>query len=69
MNVHIKEQQIEMNLGNNGLLLGVADTKDRHIGSLRIGKARIAWHKGRKQDGIEVTWDELIEWFESRSTP
>lgn len=69
MNVHIKEQNIEMNLGNNGLLLGVADTKDdKHQGNLRIGKAKVTWYKGRTQDpnGNSVTWAELIQWFESR---
>ena len=71
MNIHIKKQTIEMNLGNDGLLLGVHNpTDDKHIGNLRIGKATITWYKGKPQDpnGNSVSWDELIKFFENKIT-
>jgi hypothetical protein len=69
MKVHIKEtDSIDMTLGNNGLVLGVADTKNNHKGNLRVGKAKVTWYKGKTQDshGVEVTWDDLIKWFEDK---
>lgn len=67
MNVHIKKLNIDMDLGSNGLTLGVADTKGKHTGNLKLGKAKITWFSGKtRKNGVTVDWDELTEWFESR---
>jgi hypothetical protein len=69
MKIHIRETDgIDMTLGNNGLLLGVSDTKGNHTGKLRIGKAKITWHEGKSPAGIPVNWDELIKFFENKIT-
>ncbi len=38
---------IEANLGNNGIVLYIADDSGKHVGKLRVGPATIEWCKGR----------------------
>ncbi len=66
MKVSVKDFQVTMQLGNNGIELDVYDNKDSHLGDLRVGKAKIEWCKGKTQvgNGIKVTWEDLIAWFE-----
>ncbi len=66
MKVSIKNFKVEMNLGNDGIELDIYDSKDTHLGDLRIGKAKIEWCKGatRKGNGKEVKWEQLIAFFE-----
>ena len=68
MKVSVKDLQVSMDLGNNGIELDVYDNAGKHLGDLRIGKATIEWCKGRTQkgNGVKVKWTDLIEWFESR---
>ena len=67
MDVRIKDFSVVMELGNDGIELEVKDTQRGHRGDLRIGRATIEWCKGRtrKGGGKQVTWDDLITWFES----
>ncbi len=67
MRVSIKDFQVSMELGNNGIELDVYDG-DKHLGDLRIGRGRIEWCKGRVRTGRgkKVTWMKLIEWLETR---
>lgn len=57
-----------MNLGNNGIELDVYDASDKHLGDLRIGKKKLEWCKGstRRGNGKVVTWEKLIEFFQSQ---
>ena len=68
MKVSIKDLQVAMNLGNNGIELDIYDNDDKHLGDLRISKAKIEWCKGatRKGHGKEVKWEELIAFLEQR---
>jgi hypothetical protein len=70
MNVSIKDLQVDMPLGNNGIELDVYDAKKKHLGDLRIGKATLEWCKGKTNvgNGIKVKWEDLIAWFESQAT-
>ncbi len=67
MKVSVKDLAVTMDLGNNGIELDVYDNNDQHLGDLRIGRARIEWCKGRTRtgNGVQVTWQQLIDWFES----
>jgi len=65
MKVCIKDFQVTMALGNNGIELDVSDGNG-HIGDLRIGKATIEWCGGKTQqgNGIKKSWPELIRLFD-----
>lgn len=67
MKVCVKDLQVSMDLGNNGIELGVYDNKDVYLGDLRIGKGTIEWCKGKtkKGNGVQKKWPELIAWFEN----
>jgi hypothetical protein len=67
MKVSIKDLQISMDLGNNGIDLDVYNTKDERLGDLRIGRGKLTWCKGKTTiaNGKTKTWEELIAWFES----
>ena len=66
MKVSVKDLQVSMDLGNNGIELGVYDNKGVYLGDLRIGKGTIEWCKGKtkKGNGVQKKWPELIAWFE-----
>ena len=66
MKVSVKDFQVTMQIGNNGIELDVYNSKDEHLGDLRIGKATIEWCKGQTQkgNGIKKHWTKLIEFFE-----
>ena len=68
MKVSVKDLNVTMQLGNNGIELDVYDTDDTHLGDLRIGKATIEWCRGKTQsgNGKKVSWRDLIDWFESK---
>jgi len=68
MKVSIKDLQVSMTLGNNGIELDVYDAKDNHLGDLRVGRGTVEWCKGKISagNGKQVTWQELINFFENR---
>jgi hypothetical protein len=65
MKVSVKDFQVSMELGNNGLEMDVYDNQDNHLGDLRIGRGTIEWCAGRtrKGNGKQKSWDELIAFF------
>jgi hypothetical protein len=65
MKVSVKDLQVSMDLGSNGIELGVYNNSV-YLGDLRIGKGTIEWCKGkqRKGNGVQKKWPELIAWFE-----
>ena len=66
MKVSVKDFQVTMQIGNNGIELDVYNNRGGHLGDLRIGKATIEWCKGQTQkgNGIKKCWEELIRFFE-----
>jgi len=66
--VSIKDLQVRMDLGNNGIELDVYDGEGEHLGDLCIGRGRVEWCHGRTRrgNGKSVTWQRLIEWFEEQ---
>ncbi|MFH0953061.1 MAG: hypothetical protein V1873_01895 [Verrucomicrobiota bacterium] len=65
MKVSVKEFQVSMEIGNNGIELDVYDGQNKHLGDLRIGRATIEWCAGRTRrgNGVRKSWEELIEFF------
>lgn len=68
MKVSIKDLCVTMELGNKGIEFDVYDAAGNHKGDLRLGRATVEWCKGRVRsgNGVQVSWEELIQWFESR---
>ena len=68
MKVSIKDLQVNMELGNNGIELDIYDNVNTHLGDLRIGRATIEWCRGRTHagNGVQISWDALIQWFEQQ---
>lgn len=67
MQVRLDMDDVTIELGNNGILLKIADNEGKHVGNLRIGQATVEWRHGRTRPGngkkIKVT--ELVDYFES----
>ena len=49
--MQITARDIEAQLGNNGVVLYIADNDGNHVGKLRIGQATIEWCRGRTRIG------------------
>ena len=66
MRIGIDGLDVDMTLGNNGILLTVYDNAGAYKGKLRIGRATVEWCKGRTRigNGEKVSWNDLIGWFE-----
>ena len=69
MKVGIKDLQVSMDLGNNGVELGVYKG-GKHLGDLHVGKANVEWCKGKthkgKGNGVRKSWSSLIAYFEDQ---
>ncbi len=67
MKVKIKDLQVSMDLGNNGIRLAVNDNDEEFLGNLYIGKAHVVWCKGKTQkaNGIKKTWPDFIAAFDT----
>jgi hypothetical protein len=68
MKVSVKDLAISMELGNNGIELDVYGNQGNHLGDLCVGRGTVELCKGRthRGNGKQVSWEQLIEWFESR---
>lgn len=68
MKVWITELHAEQELKNKGMQLDVysADGSER-LGDLTVTKTKLIWCAGKthKRNGVEVSWDQFIEWMES----
>ena len=42
---------LDARLGNNGIVLYIADNNGKHLGKLRIGQATVEWCRGRTRIG------------------
>lgn len=51
MRVSMDAKDVTMTLGNNGIVLYVADNNNKHIRKLRIGKTQVEWCAGRTRIG------------------
>jgi hypothetical protein len=61
MQVTLKD--VEAQLGNNGVILYVADNSGKHVGKLRIGQATVEWCRGRTRvgNGKKLSMQDFID--------
>jgi hypothetical protein len=54
---------IQAELGNNGIVLYIADNSGKHVGKLRIGQATVEWCKGKVSigNGKKVPLQKFID--------
>jgi hypothetical protein len=65
MQVHVRDFDVDMTLGNNGITLTVYDNTGALRGKLRLGRATIEWCRGRTRmgNGVRKNWNQFIDWF------
>ncbi len=68
MKVYIKEFDVDMEVRTSGIEFEVRETDDTHLGDLVLTKTRLLWCPGktRRENGIPVTWQDFIDWMNSR---
>lgn len=67
MKVTVRDLDVDMDLGNNGVVLEVRDNDDAFLGKLRIGRATMEWCRGKTRigNGAQMSLKNLIAYFES----
>lgn len=68
MNVAIKKFKVNMELKNSGIEFEIRDTHNEFKGDLILTKSKLTWCKGKtsSKNGIDITWEEFIDYMESR---
>ena len=54
MKVNIDDLDVEMILGNNGVIFAIYSNDDEYLGKLRVGKGTVEWCKGKTRMGNGV---------------
>ena len=69
MNISIKKFKVDMELKNSGIEFEVRDTHDNFRGDLVLSKSKLTWCKGKtsKKNGIDISWDDFIDYMESKA--
>ncbi len=67
MQVKLDLEDVTIELGNNGILLKIADNDGKHVGNLRIGQATVEWRQGRTRpgNGKKLKLTELVDYLNS----
>jgi len=67
MQVKLDMDDVTIELGNNGILLKIADNEGKHVGNLRIGQATIEWRQGRTRpgNGKKLKLTDLVDYLNS----
>lgn len=54
-----------MEVKNTGVEFAVRDNDNTYRGKLYVTKSKIIWCNGktRKSNGIEMSWDDFIDWM------
>lgn len=67
MQVKLDMDDVTIELGNNGVLLKIADNEGKHVGNLRIGQATVEWRQGRTRpgNGKKLKLTELVAYLNS----
>lgn len=65
MKVWIDVGDSRAELGNDGVILHVADNSGRKVGRLRVGKAKVEWCGGKTQigNGRKMRLEDLISYL------
>jgi hypothetical protein len=67
MQVKLDMEDVVISLGNNGIVLKIADNDGKHVGNLRIGQATVEWRHGRTRpgNGKKLKLTDLIDYLDS----
>jgi hypothetical protein len=67
MQVKLDMEDVQITLGNKGIVLTIADNNGAHIGHLRLGQATVEWRKGRTRagNGKQIKLQELVNLLDS----
>ena len=64
----IKAEDIEAELGNNGITLRIWGNDEKLRGRLQVGSAKIRWWKGGASTTYtDVRLEDMIDWLEKQS--
>lgn len=63
MKIKLELSSVDIQLGNNGINLKIADNQGKHLGDLRIGRGHIVWMKGKttEANGKKLTMKKFLE--------
>jgi hypothetical protein len=65
--VQVKIEGVEAQLGNNGIMLRIADNDGKAVGRLRIGRAKLLWAKGRTSKNFKrIDMDAFLDWLDAQ---
>ena len=69
MKVAIKDIDVDIALGNNGVMFEIRDNNDKFRGKLRLGRATVEWCPGKISigNGKKKKLEDVISWFEDQS--
>jgi|HubBroStandDraft_6_1064221.scaffolds.fasta_scaffold06721_8 hypothetical protein len=69
MNVSIKTFNVDMEVKNSGIEFEIRSPDETHRGDLILTKTVLEWCEGKKRqgNGVKVTWQQFIDWMNSRS--
>ena len=67
MKVQIKKFNVDMEVKNAGIEFQVNGNDGNQRGDCYVTKSGLTWCHGKtqKKNGVQVSWDEFIEWMES----
>ncbi|WP_454917413.1 hypothetical protein [Xanthobacter sediminis] len=68
MKVQVKKFNVNQEIKNSGMQLDIySPDGEERLGDLTITKTKLIWCAGKihKKNGVEVTWNDFIEWMES----
>ncbi|KGF67984.1 hypothetical protein LL06_19125 [Hoeflea sp. BAL378] len=65
MEVNIKKFDVLMSVKNKGVELEVYNPNGDFRGDLVITKTKLIWCEGKtkRENGVEVTWNDFIDWM------
>lgn len=66
--IKVNTRDTTIALGNNGIVLKIADNEGKHVGYLRIGRAIVEWRPGRTRsgNGRKIKVQDTIHYLNSR---
>lgn len=67
MKIKIKEFSVDMEIKNKGVEFQVHGNDGTFKGDCYVTKKGLIWCAGKtsRQNGVEVKWEDFIEWMES----
>ena len=62
----VSVEQIEAELGNNGVLLRIKDNSGKSKGRLWVGKAKLRWYPGKTSKNYkEISMENFVKYLDT----